>query len=95
MQMTLGTINGYDVFVAGDIVAVMRGDKPVARETVSGLSAFVENARDLTLGWGQLPDDEVVYLYEQGDDGFGYAVNLSCPGSSEWGYAPFGQEARD
>ena len=36
------------------------------------------------------PDDaEVIYLYDAGDGGFGYAVNLTMPGCSEWGYAPF------
>jgi hypothetical protein len=61
-----------------------------ARRTVDGLARFVAAARDLQLGWGQFPDDaEVIYLYDKGDDCFGYALNLACDWSSEWGYAPF------
>jgi hypothetical protein len=42
-------------------------------------------------GWGQFPDGaEGVYLYDAGDGGFGYALNLAWPGGSEWGYAPLG-----
>ena len=42
------------------------------------------------LGWGRFPDGaEVVYLYDRDDGGFGYAVNLTAPACSEWGYAPF------
>ena len=42
------------------------------------------------LGWGRFPDGaEVLYLYDRDDGGFGYAVNLTAPGCSEWGYAPF------
>jgi hypothetical protein len=31
----------------------------------------------------------VIYLYDNGDACFGYAVNLDWPDGSEWGYAPF------
>ena len=42
------------------------------------------------LGWGRFPDGaEVLYLYDRDDDNFGYAVNLTSPTCSEWGYAPF------
>ncbi len=42
------------------------------------------------LGWGRFPDGaEVLYLYDRDDGGFGYAVNLTMPDCSEWGYAPF------
>ncbi len=47
--------------------------------------------RDFRLGWGRFPDDaEVIFLYDKGDDGFGYAINLDRPDGPEWGYAPFG-----
>jgi hypothetical protein len=50
----------------------------------------VRAARDLRLGWRRFPDGaEVVYLYDKDDDGFGYALNLACDWSSEWGYSPF------
>jgi hypothetical protein len=58
---------------------------------VDGLGRFVTAARDLTLGWGEFPDGaEVVYLYDKGDGGFGFALNLDWSDGSEWGYAPFG-----
>jgi hypothetical protein len=86
-----GTINGYRVLVLGDVVTIERGGAEVARRRVDGLGRFVGAARDLKLGWGQFPDDaEVIYLYDAGDGGFGYALNLGCGWCSEWGYAPFG-----
>ena len=81
---------GYDVFLAGDTVTVIDDDGPVTRQQVNGLGAFVAKARALRCGWGQFPDGmEVIYLYDRGDDNFGYAVNLHDEGCSEWGYAPF------
>ena len=86
-----GAINGYGVLVLGDVVAVERDGAEVAWRRVDGLGRFVAAARELKLGWGAFPDGaEVVYLYDAGDEGFGYALNLSCDGCSEWGYAPFG-----
>ena len=86
-----GTINGYGVLVLGDVVTIERDGVEVARRRVEGLGHFVGEARDLKLGWGQFPDDaEVIYLYDAGDGGFGYALNLACGWCSEWGYAPFG-----
>ena len=42
------------------------------------------------LGRGRFPDGaEVLYPYDRDDGGFGYAVNLTIPDCSEWGYAPF------
>jgi hypothetical protein len=85
-----GTVNGYGVLVLGDVVIVERGGAEVARERVDGLGRFATEARDLKLGWGQFPDGaEVIYLYDKGDDGFGYALNLDWPDGSEWGYSPF------
>ena len=71
------------VLVVGEVVTVERDGVEVARRRAEGLGRFVAAARDLTLGWGRLPDDaEVIYLYDAGDDG--------C---REWGSAPFGGEA--
>jgi len=86
---TGGSINGYDVLVLGDAVEVSRGGASVTRQTVEGLGRFLHAARDLRLGWAELPDFEVIYLYDSGDGGFGYAVNVDAPDLSEWGYAPF------
>ena len=87
---TAAHIAGYDVFLAGDTVTVINDDGVVARRTVAGLGAFVARATDLRTGWGQFPDGmEVIYLYDRGDDNFGYAVNLQRAEFSEWGYAPF------
>jgi hypothetical protein len=68
-------LTGSGVLVLGDVVAVERGGAEVARRTVEGLGRFVAAARQLKLGWGQLPDDaEVIYLCDAGDGGFGAAV---------------------
>ena len=79
-----GTINGYGVLVLGDIIVVERDGTEVARRAVEGLGRFVGAARELKLGWGEFPDGaEVVYLYDAGDGGFGYALNLGWPAGSE------------
>ena len=47
------------------------------------------------LGWARFPDGaEVVYLYDKHDGCFGYALNLTYPDCSEWGYAPFERTPR-
>ena len=87
---TASHIGGYDVFLAGDTVTVLDDDGVVTRQTVVGLGAFVDRAKQLRTGWGEFPDGmEVIYLYDRGDDNFGYAVNLQDERCSEWGYAPF------
>lgn len=84
-----GEIRGYAVLVIGDRVAVSLPDGSTAHRHVEGLEAFVTAAREFRLGWAELPDFEVVYLYDAADEAFGYAVNLVDAGLSEWGYAPF------
>ena len=94
LQLTAqsGHIGGYDVFLHGDTVTVLDDDGIVTTQTVRGLGAFIDRAKQFRLGWGQFPDGmEVLYLYDQGDDNFGYAVNLQRDDFSEWGYAPFGR----
>ena len=85
----VGTVAGYDVLTVGDAVLVGRdGERPVTR-TVAGLGQFLAGARDLRPGWAALPDFEVVYLWDAGDGGFGYGLNIDAPDLSEFGYAPF------
>ena len=75
--------------VLGDRVAVFRGGEEITSEVVAGLGRFVAWAGELKVGWAELPDFEVVYIYDRTDAGFGYAVNLSDSYLSEWGYTPF------
>jgi hypothetical protein len=85
-----GHIHGYDLFLHGDTVTVLDDEGIVTKQTVPGLGAFVQRAKEFRLGWGQFPDGmAVLYLYDRGDDNFGYAVNLQREDFSEWGYAPF------
>lgn len=85
-----GTISGYRTLVFGDAVTVERGGAEVARCRVEGLGRFVAAAGDLRLGLGRFPDGaEVLSLYDKAGDSFGYAFNLTSPGCSEGGYAPF------
>ena len=79
-----GHIGGYDVFLHGDTVTVLGDDGIVTKQTVPGLGVFVERATQFRLGWGQFRDGmEVLYLYDCGDDSFGYAVNLDVEAFSE------------
>ncbi len=90
LQLVVGEVAGYLVVVNGDTVVVSRDGKLVTRQSVTGLGKFVKQAKDLKLGWGRFEDEfEVVYLYDTGDEHFGYGVNLSDEWCSEWGYAPF------
>jgi hypothetical protein len=73
------------------VIVVERAGTEVARRRVEGLGRFAVAARDLKLGWGVFPDGaEVVNLYDAGDGGFGYTLNLACDWTSERGYSPFG-----
>lgn len=84
-----GHIGGYDVFLRGDTVRVLDDEGIVTTQAAAGLGAFVERATQFRLGWAQFPDGmEVLYLYDRGDDNFGYAGNLQHEDFSEWGYAP-------
>jgi hypothetical protein len=58
-------------------------------KTVDGLKSFMEKGKDIRIGWAKLPDFEVIYVYDRGDDNFGYAFNITDETLSEWGFAPF------
>jgi hypothetical protein len=91
-----GSIHGYTFLLeyASEHILVFKEDGMTfdlqGGQTVPGITDFVRKAKDLRLGWGEFPDgDEVIYLYDKGDENFGYALNLDAPQCSEWGYAPF------
>lgn len=83
--------HGYVLGTQGDTICVYdRNSKLVTQQHAEGLHAFLMKARILRFGWGQFPDDgdEVIYLFDEADENFGYAVNLNDPTCSEWGHAP-------
>jgi hypothetical protein len=88
-------VNGYDVLALPDKLIVHRAGEtrhhPVPNfGTDIGELAGRPGAR---VGWARFPDDaEVIYVYDRDDDNFGYALNLTAPDCSEWGYAPFRDE---
>lgn len=75
-------------------MAVTKRGAVVARQAVPNYGTALADlsARPgFALGWARFPDGaEELFLYDAHDDGFGYAVNLTDPACSEWGYAPFG-----
>ena len=84
--------HGYVLGTHDDTICVYdRSSKLVTQQRVEGLHEFLMKARILRFGWGQFPNngDEVIYLFDEADENFGYAVNLDDPHCSEWGYAPF------
>jgi hypothetical protein len=95
-----GHVAGYDVLMAGDALLVTHAASGQAwRHVVPNFgTALADLTRQpgMRLGWGRFPDDaEAIYVYDADDGNFGYAVNLSDPSLSEWGYAPFaGEEER-
>jgi hypothetical protein len=34
-------------------------------------------------------DADILVFYDRDDSNFGYALNVTAPGLSKWGYAPF------
>jgi hypothetical protein len=89
-----GHIAGYDVFLAGDTLHVIHAARGREwRHVVPNFgTALADLARQpgLRLGWARSPDDaEAIYVYDAEDGNLGYALNLSDPALSEWGYAPF------
>ncbi len=87
---TVGWVRDYTVVVLGDRVAVFRGDEEVASEVVAGQGRFVAGAGELKVEWGETADFEILYLYDKADSGWGYALNLTWAGGSEWGYSGLG-----
>ena len=80
---------GYAVFLTGDTVTVIDDDGIVTKQQVDGLGTFVAQATDLRCGWGQFADGtEVIYLYDGGDDTYGYVLSLQDAWCSRWGWAP-------
>jgi hypothetical protein len=90
-----GHIHGYDVIMDGDRIIVLQDGKIISARKIDGFAKFTQNAKELKIGWGQFEHDgdEVIYIYDKADDGFGYALNLDDHQCSEWGYAPFAQAA--
>ena len=94
-ELRAGEVSDYVVvlFVERDAdlvtVVVQKDGQYITSQKVVRLKSFLQQAKELRLGWGKLPDDEVIYIYDKADDNFGYAVNLYDPNCSEWGYAPF------
>ena len=92
MKGILTTVHRYHLRIFGDTVTVIKlTGEVVTAQHVKGLLRFALNARTLRFAWGQFPNggDEVIYLFDEADENFGYAVNLNDPQCSEWGYAPF------
>jgi hypothetical protein len=89
----IGSVRSYTLYIVGQEVEVYKGAELVTMQAVRlGIDHFKEflvNAKDLKLGWAELPDFEVIYIYDRADHNFGYAVNLQDLHLSEWGYAPF------
>lgn len=84
-----GFIKDYAVLFRDNTVIILKDKKVITRRTVSGFQEFLQQAKNIKLGWAELPDFEVIYIYDKADDNFGYAVNLQDGQLSEWGYAPF------
>ena len=86
----------YAITILGDSVTVAyrdgdseRSGEIVTTERMTGLTRFVERARELRVALAQFPDFTVVYLFDLAQDGYGYAVNIQVPLFSEWGTAPY------
>ena len=90
---TAGRVAGYDILILTDRVLVSHDAGGTRDHAVpnhgTGIGELAARP-GFRLGWGRFPDGaEVLYVYDTDDGGFGYAVNLTAPDCSEWGYAPF------
>ena len=89
-------VNGYDVLALPGKLIVHR-DGETRHHPVPNYGtdiAELAGRPGARVGWGQFPDGaEVIYFFDADDHNFGYAVNLHDPNGSEWGYAPFAEDA--
>lgn len=96
-----GAIAGWNVLILADAIVYGRDDAgddgPVYRHDVPNHGTAIGElaARPgFRLGWALMEDDaEILFCYDRDDGGFGYALNLTAPGCSEWGYSPFVDDA--
>lgn len=98
-SLRVGRINGYSVIIGADRIAVTTPDGWGMTHSVPNYGTRIGDlaARPgFRTGWARFPDDaEVLYFYDRDDDGFGYALNVTNPDCSEWGYSPFGPFDRE
>ena len=89
----IGSIQDYKLYIVGQEIEVYQNNEMITMQAVrlgiDHFNEFVVRAKDLRIGWAEFPDFEVIYIYDKGDDNYGYALNLSDITCSEWGYAPF------
>jgi len=89
-----GAVAGYEVAITGDRVLVFSDGKCVRDHVADGLGRFVRKpGRTIRLGWARTADYEIVHVYDK-RDGFGYALNLTVPDLSEWGYVCPGEATK-
>ena len=87
-----GFIAGYGLLFSRDHVRVLTKDGMHTFEAPNYGTAIGDLIvrPGAAIGWAQMPDGaEILYFYDRDDDGFGYALNITDPDMSEWGYAPF------
>ncbi len=90
-------IKNYCVTILGDEVAITDMNLPLYED--KALWAYppqhikniekITRSRGFKVGYANVYDMHVIYLYDSLDDNFGYAINLTVDYFSEWGYAPF------
>lgn len=88
-----GRIGQYWVCIVGDDIYAAHDDRAAVTHTAPNYGTSLGELAQrpgFRTGWALLTGgDEVLYFYDQGDDNFGYALNVTAPHFSEWGYAPF------
>ena len=89
-----GHIAGYSVIITPDTIHAFH--EPSDRHWTHPVPNVGTGIHDLSqrpgfrLGWARMEDDaEILYFYDRNDGNFGYALNVTDPHLSEWGYAPF------
>ena len=89
-----GHIAGYDVLITEDTIRVFcDGTSQLTPFSVPNYGTSIHELSQrcgFRLGWARMEDDaENLFFYDRDDDNFGFALNVSYPNCSEWGYAPF------
>jgi hypothetical protein len=86
-------IGNLDIFVSANRVAILE-DRRDGEQWSFGVPNYGTDIAELMarptarVALVHFPDFRVVYLYDAGDECFGYACNFDWPDGSEWGYAP-------
>lgn len=93
LHANAGRIGQYWVCIVGHDIYAAHDAQPAVTHTAPNFGTSLGELAQrpgFRTGWALMPGgEEILYFYDRDDDNFGYALNVTVPHLSEWGYAPF------